>query len=235
MNLSIVLNDFIGMNGVLKTYRFIPINQYNRIVVDKISDIHLDVKGNTDQDVGLLRIYNSDTCQLTTTSCMIKEFYKMEGNNKIKFSFEHMYIPVELSSSGSCGIYNLILPISYKFLSLHIVDPFDRRNESIETKKHFKYNVYLDKEKELQIVQMELRSGRGSFSFVVHGEAEKYREDNCKYIVSTDSNISLDEDIRDFFFDEGIKASFWRNIKEAIRLEPSFYGIGIDFKKLFKK
>ena len=52
MNLSILLTDFIDTKGMLKTYRFIPINQYNRIVVDRLSDICTDVKGNTDKDVG---------------------------------------------------------------------------------------------------------------------------------------------------------------------------------------
>ena len=33
MNLSILLTDFIDTKGMLKTYRFIPINQYNRIAV----------------------------------------------------------------------------------------------------------------------------------------------------------------------------------------------------------
>ena len=44
MNLSILLTDFIDTKGMLKTYRFIPINQYNRIVVDRSSDICTDVK-----------------------------------------------------------------------------------------------------------------------------------------------------------------------------------------------
>ena len=48
MNLSILLTDFIDTKGMLKTYRFIPINQYNRIVVDRLSDICTDVKGNTE-------------------------------------------------------------------------------------------------------------------------------------------------------------------------------------------
>lgn len=72
MNLSILLTDFIDTKGMLKTYRFIPINQYNRIVVDRLSDICTDVKGNTDKDVGLLRVYNSDKCQLLSTTCKSK-------------------------------------------------------------------------------------------------------------------------------------------------------------------
>ena len=115
MNLSILLTDFIDTKGMLKTYRFIPINQYNRIVVDRLSDICTDVKGNTDKDVGLLRVYNSDKCQLLSTTCKIKDFTDSYG--KIFFCFEHMFIPVESSRYGSCGIYNFILPVDYRSVS----------------------------------------------------------------------------------------------------------------------
>lgn len=50
MNLSILLTDFIDNTGVLKTYRFVPINPYNKVVVDRIADICADIKGNTDKD-----------------------------------------------------------------------------------------------------------------------------------------------------------------------------------------
>lgn len=56
MNLSIVLTDFIDTQGILKTYRFVPTNEYNKVVVDKLGDICADVKGNTDKDIGLLGI-----------------------------------------------------------------------------------------------------------------------------------------------------------------------------------
>ncbi len=71
MNLSIVITDFIDTQGILKTYRFVPTNEYNKVVVDKPGDICADVKGNTDKDIGLLRIYNSDRCQLLSAKCKI--------------------------------------------------------------------------------------------------------------------------------------------------------------------
>ena len=106
MNLSILLTDFIDTKGMLKTYRFIPINQYNRIVVDRLSDICTDVKGNTDKDVGLLRVYNSDKCQLLSTTCKIKDFTDSYG--KIFFCFEHMFIPVESSRACLKNILNCL-------------------------------------------------------------------------------------------------------------------------------
>ena len=91
--------------------------------IHRLSDICTDVKGNTDKDVGLLRVYNSDKCQLLSTTCKIKDFTDSYG--KYFFCFEHMFIPVESSGYGSCGIYNFILPVDYRLTELHIVDPFD--------------------------------------------------------------------------------------------------------------
>lgn len=53
-------------------------------------------------------------------------------------------------------------------------------------------------------------------------------------IINKMQNIYLDDDIRKFFFDEGIKKSFWRDLKESVILEPSFNGIGIDLKRFFR-
>ncbi len=91
----------------------------------------------------MLRIYNSDKCQLVSTTCKLKDF-KIDNQGKINFCFEHMYVPVETSATGSSGIYNLILPLGFKFVELHIVDPFDIKKESFEEKKHFVYQVYYD-------------------------------------------------------------------------------------------
>lgn len=181
--------------------------------------------------MGLLRVYNSDKCQLLSTTCKIKDFTDSYG--KIFFCFEHMFIPVESSRYGSCGIYNFILPVDYRLTELHIVDPFDN-NKNLKKKKHFKYDVFYDCESHIQVVQMQLRSARGSFSFILTGEA-CIDDGKSKFIDCKEQNIYLDEDIREFFFDDGIKKSFWKNLKESILLEPNFNGIGIDLKKLFQK
>ena len=144
-----------------------------------------------------------------------------------------MFIPVESSRYGSCGIYNFILPVDYRLTELHIVDPFDN-NKNLKKKKHFKYDVFYDCESHIQVVQMQLRSARGNFSFILTGEA-CIDDGKSKFIDCKEQNIYLDEDIREFFFDDGIKKSFWKNLKESILLEPNFNGFGIDLKKLFQK
>ena len=107
-------------------------------------------------------------------------------------------------------------------------------NKNLKKKKHFKYDVFYDCESHIQVVQMQLRSARGNFSFILTGEA-CIDDGKNKFIDCKEQNIYLDEDIREFFFDDGIKKSFWKNLKESILLEPNFNGIGIDLKKLFQK
>lgn len=95
-----------------------------------------------------------------------------------------MFIPVESSGYGSCGIYNFILPVDYRLTELHIVDPFDN-NKNLKKKKHFKYDVFYDCESHIQVVQMQLRSARGNFSFILEKEisslekklTDMYRDD----------------------------------------------------------
>lgn len=230
MNLSIVISDFIGVNGELKTYKFIPKNEWNKVVVDRISDIHLDVKGNTDKDIGVLRVYNSDKCELISTMCRLKETELFPEKEGFSFKFEHLGVPLESSRLGNQGFYYLVLPMGYSFTELYIVDPYDTKNEEISLKKKFRYDILHDYDKNIEIVQMELCSGRGSFSFIVQGIARKISNEKT-FLSSKSTNIILDKDLESPFFDEGIKKSFWKNLKESFIFEPNWNGIGIDVKK----
>lgn len=53
-----------------------------------------------------------------------------------------MFIPVESSRYGSCGIYNFILPVDYRLTELHIVDPFDD-NKNLKKKKHLNMMFFM--------------------------------------------------------------------------------------------
>lgn len=116
-----------------------------------------------------------------------------------------MYIPVERTRTGSCGIYNFILPVGFRLTDLQIVDPFDKNNKS--DKKQFKYEVFYDRDNKLQVVQMQLKSNRGIFSFVLKGEASAENSES-EFISYQEQTIYLDEDIHDSLFDDGIKKSF---------------------------
>ena len=231
MNLNILLNDFIDTQGIMKTYRFVPLNKYNKVVVDRLEDIYLDIKGSTDKNAGLLRIYNSDKCQLTTATCRIKDF--IYSDNKIHFIFEYKYIPVGSSREGNCGIYNLVLPVGFRLVKLYVADPFDTNAKSIKKKKQFKYEIFYDNENKLQIVQIKLLSRRGSFSFIVDGTASIDSAER-EYLSYQRKRIKYDDDIDGNFFDDGVKNTFWKSLLDAIILEPNFYGIGINLKNFIK-
>jgi len=223
MNLKFVLMDFITNNGELKTYLFQPINEWTSVLVDKLDDIVIDVKSRMDTDVGLLRVYNSDKCSLSTIKCKLKNF---ENNGKrIAANFEHLFMRIG-SGGGSAACYSFMLPVSYKFTSLEIYDPYQ--------KEDYYYILYYDPSLRLQIVHMTIKPNNEYCSFNLAFQAE-HETSNCNFLESYDTEIKLDRDLNDFFFDEGIKRSFFDDFKKATTLEPNFYGISIDLKKLFRK
>ncbi len=58
---------------------------------------------------------------------------------------------------------DFLLPPHWRLRDLKIVDPYDNSSEIMSEKKEFRYSVYWDEEYEIQMIEMELRSNRGSF------------------------------------------------------------------------
>lgn len=236
MYLNIMVIDVLKDEGFLDTYRFIPKDQGNQIVIDRLKDIHTDVKGNSNKDIGMNRIYNSNKCELVYTCCQIQNYKKCTSDNSVEFNMEHMHIPVGMGG-GYAGMYNLIIPIGYRLTEIYIVDPYDTKNKDIKKKKSFRFKTTWDKEKEVQLVEMELTSRRGSFSFWVYGKIIPFRQTEELYHPSeiVENIISFEPNIDEWLFDKEIKKTFLQKIKDSIILEPNFNGVGINFKKLFEK
>ena len=136
-------------------------------------------------------------------------------------------------ASGKSSVQLFLEEKSYPVLDTDIVC-HELLENSVEIAEAFsEYDVFHDGESHIQIVQMQLRSTRGSFSFILKGKAS-IDDDENKFIDYKEQRICLDEEIQTFYFDEGIKKSFWKNLKESILLEPNFNGMGIDLKKLLK-
>ncbi len=236
MNLNILLIDMLSEKGILDTFRFIPKNEYNRVVIDRLADIHQDVRGNSDKDIGLNRIYNSDKCELVKTQCQLKDYYKNDDDNYVEFTFEHMYVPIG-SGGGSAGIYNLVIPYGYRLTEIYLVDPFDKSSTKLREKREFRYDIVWDDVKNIQIVEMDLRSRRGSFSFIVNGKMTKLENKGFDFVDSriVKDEVTFDSDLNSLSFDIEIKKSFMDNLKESTIFEPNFYGVGFNFKKFFGK
>lgn len=211
MNLQFVLMDLITKDGKLKTYRFQPIHQWISILVDRLDDIVIDDKSRMDRDAGLLRIYNSNKCSLSTTKCKLKNFEKF--NDCITASFEHLYMNVG-SGGGAGACYSFMLPISYKFTSLSIKDPYNKEN--------YIYNIYHDSNLHLQIVQLIMQPSNNYCSFTLSFQAA-IETSPANFLDSSESQIKLDAHLQDFFFDDGIKKAFIKHMKKALIFGPNFW------------
>ena len=78
-----------------------------------------DVKGNTDKDVGLLRVYNSDKCQLLSTTCKIKDFTDSYGKLALLLLLKLLHIPSVLGFYISVkGIFTCLFMFGIIFLMI---------------------------------------------------------------------------------------------------------------------
>lgn len=164
MFIDIVLIDKLAANGTTTNFMITPNPSNGSIFAVKYRDI--DPTQGDGVDLGGLRILNSGNCSITQNSVPLKKFV---ADGKFSFKIRYDGIPVGSSRNGHKGIYYLILEPDLRFIDLHIVDPHDDRTEDECLKREFKYDVFWDEEKNVQLIEMDLRSGRGSFSFLVCG------------------------------------------------------------------
>lgn len=156
-------------------------------------------------------------------------------NNAISFKFEHMGVPLSPHYTYTFGFYNFILPKGYKFTKLRIVDPYNKE-EKINDKREFCYNLKLDKELDIQLIEMELRSRRDTFSFIVAGEAKlsPLSYDNttnlveyqvCEHLLNSDKNK-----FKNF---NNFSNKFIEEINRVFDLKPNFFGVGVNFNAIY--
>lgn len=238
MYLDIVLVDIITPNGVLNSYKIRPKDQARGVAVDRMWDIFPEKFSKNDLDVGGTRIYNASTCAIEKISARIRTFELNDISQSFSFQFEHKGIAIGSSREAHGGIYNFVLPPGWRLKEFLIVDPYDK-NPSVQEKKQFRYEVYWDTQSQSQIIEMDMRSGRGSFSFIVAGKASLAinEQDKARYIDARESdwgirklcdNPLLDENGKNHMIDEILKKVDW------FELKPNIAGIGINFNKIIE-
>lgn len=185
MNIDIIVVDFLQTNGELTCFKIKSKNNDKKITIDHLKDIYPEYNSKNILDIGSTRIYNSNDCEINKFLSRIRNVSMK--NDEITFQFEHMYIPVGASREAHAGIWNFILPPGLRLTELFVSDPYDK-NEKVEKKKQFKYQVLWDTECKTQVVSMELRSGRGSFSFIVKGKARlfNFKNNNDKFLQANE-------------------------------------------------
>ncbi|MCB9365685.1 MAG: hypothetical protein H6506_04890 [Calditrichaeota bacterium] len=235
MNLDIVLIDIVNIDGTLSSIQVRPRNSDSRVQIDRYRDIHPD-RYHDEVDIGGNRIYSSSNCTITEIRTNLKSIKLVD--NKLGFHFEHMHVPIGPSREAHGGIYNLVLPIGWRLSNFGIVDPYDTSTDDIQRKRQFQYRCYWDKKYLAHLVEMDMRSGRGSFSFIVWGDAAlRSKSDDRAFdcyevedvIARTSSPWIVDEEGKKQLASTIAKRLDW------LELKPSFYGIGVDVKKMLGK
>jgi len=236
MYVPIVLIDFLTPEGILTSYKVEPRHHPLDVVVDRLRDIYRELFSDDDVDLGGTRIYNASNCFVEKQSARIRAFKLYEGECRFSFQFGHMGVPIR---SRDGGIYNFVLPPGWRLREIRVVDAYDEKEESLQRKNQFEYKVFWDTECQTSLVDMELRAGRGSFSFIVAGTASLTAVDpegvayaeavETRHGVAQLQEINLlDDEGHHRLADELAEKADW------LVLKPNVFGVGINVNEIIR-
>lgn len=234
MHVEIVKTDFLTLDGKVNSFTLTPkrnINGMQKVRIDRVVDFERR-REDKDRVLGGNIIYNLRDCNLETTQTPPNnKYHYVPEENYFSFEYNHMNIPLGPIGAGYAGRWNLILPPGWRLTELYISDPYHKA-EKVEEKKQFAYSVHWDTTSQTQLVEMELHSRRGSFSFIVKGKAyntkNSQNENSQNFIGSHEANSGITEL-------NSLKLGFpQKNILKilynSLELKPSFYGVSYDIK-----
>jgi hypothetical protein len=235
MNLDIVLIDSITPDGVLTSFKITPKEQHRQVLVDRFRDIYPE-RFAEEMDLGGTRIYNSQECLVVRSDSRLRSIHTR--GSEFSFQFEHMGIPIGPSRESHGGIYNLVLPPGFRFTDFRIVDPYDKAHAEITEKKQFHYIVVWDRECKVQLVEMDIRSNRGSFSFIANGTAVLVdTPGEHQYVPSDESEWRISNITGHYLLSGDAKKALAKQLAEKmdwIDLKPNIFGIGININEIVK-
>jgi len=232
--LDIVLIDVVDPDGILRTYKIKPKDREDRVVIDRLSDIYPE-KFDDELDMGGNRIYNSSRCKIEKQTAKLRNF--TQDGVSFHFEFEHMGIPLGPSREGRSGIYNFLLPPGWRLVELFISDPYDDKSTKVKEKKQFKHKVSWDSTCSVQLIDMQLRSGRGSFSFIVSGRAVLSSSSAESFVDSHKSGYAITSMMNNHLIDKQGSRILSTELAEKsdwLELKPNLFGIGINLNKIIK-
>jgi hypothetical protein len=148
-----------------------------------------------------------------------------------------MGIPIGSSKEAHGGIYNFLLGPHWRLTDLYISDPYDTSKKEISKKKQLRYSIHWDTECNVQIVEMDLRSRRGSFSFILGGSAELYDNSDLKFLAANESEWAIDHIANHYFFEDKGRDKVINDIaskSDWLVLQPNIFGLGINLNAIIK-
>lgn len=238
MYLEVAVIDYLNVDGKLTNFNITPKDLNSRVIVESLS-IAQRLRSRPNKSFGGTMIYNSDQCKIRKIETQLRSFTQTSTSNIVSFQFNHKNLPLGPSNRGNGGLWNFLLPPRWRLRDLRVVDPYDNTSEIMSEKREFRYSVYWDEEYDTQMIEMELRSNRGSFSFEVMGTMSLIDTDESEvhYVpsITTGNAVEKLEDIR--ILDNGgilILASQLAEKAKWFELKPNFFGIGLNINAIIE-
>ena len=234
MYLKILLIDYLTPDGVLTSYRVYPKYDGGAVVIDRLADVIGAPFGVHDRDVGGARLYNSDKVEIRKIQTRIRAF-RRDGSG-FDFGIEHMGLDVGFTKRAEGGMYYFIAPHGFRATGLYVADPYDRRTSDDYARKQFRYQLYWDTRFSSQVVEMDLRSSRGTFSFRLGGKFSPYTED-ASFLGCHEAESIVNRATGDWHLGDGGQKALSRDmasVLDSIELKPKLFGVGIDVPKFVK-
>lgn len=234
MYLEVAVIDYLNVDGKLTNFNIAPKDLNSHVIVESLS-IAQRLRSSPNKSLGGTMIYNSDQCKIRKIETQLRTFTQTSTSNIISFQFNHKNLPLGPSNRGNGGLWNFLLPPRWRLRDLKVVDPYDNTSE----KRELRYSVFWDEEYDTQMIEMELRSNRGSFSFEVMGTMSLIDTDESEvpYVPSftTSNAVEKLENIR--ILDNGGKLILASHLAEKAKwfeLKPNFFGIGLNINAIIE-
>lgn len=238
MYLELVKTDFLNSDGTVTSFTHTPkkdANGTNKIRVDSSIE-YKRTREHRNKEVGSHIIHNFIDCHLEKTITPPNKNYKIDSTEKFMcFEYNHMYIPLGPSNRGNAGRWSLILPEGWRLTELYLSDPFDSRAEEVERKKQFNHKVYWDTQNLIQLIEMDLRSRRGSFSFIVKGKAiniTKISEPTQTNFINCEESILGLKALNKVSIGLSDRFNNLEKINNFLELKPNFAGLGVNINEI---
>lgn len=193
MYLDVVMVDFLAHHGSRTTYSVRPKVPQERVVIESTQDLRADMLSPNTDSAAAVTFLNLSDCTVRKVITHPQSFEQKEHGKRFSFQVVTKGVPVGPSRRGHGGMYNLMLPSGWRLTHLNVVDPMDERQEELKQKKPLAHLVLWDSAKEVQVVQVEMRSRWGSFSLAIIGEAVLVTRQDSQFINSCEGEWGFAE------------------------------------------
>lgn len=236
MYMKTLLIDYLGLDGILRSYRVYAKHADDPVVVDRLSDVDGPTLGEHDIDIGGTRVYNSDRLEIVRSSTQIREFDVSAQGEEFTYIVEHYGLAVGLSRQAEGGMYYFIGPSGFRATRLFVSDPYDQKTDDDYMRKQFTYTLKWDTEFKSQLLEMPLRSSHGTFSFRTGGVFRLEDRDGSFVDCESEESILTSVPNEPVLGDES-RRPIWRDfvkLSRLMELKPNFFGIGVNLNKLIE-